>query len=307
MKLPPLEALRYFEVVARHLSFTQAADELCVSQSAVSQKILLLEDRLGYKLFHRKPRQLTLSREGSELLRHVILAFDQLQQAMQHISDIQQIRVIDLYCMPSMASCWLIPYLQDLQTACPEISLNLVVDTCEPNFRDDAIDVALCHGYGDMPSMLKKFLLHDYIYPVISKTLFEKYDCDPERCLQQIPLLHDSLPQVKLATSWKQWALSQGKNIDTQAGHRYNRADLILQAAIEGQGLALTRHVLVAREIAAGRLVLLYRDCIQDQSVYLVCQKSLLEKTHVSEFIEWIEAKARSFEQEYSIEKLLHQ
>ncbi|HBO38985.1 MAG TPA: LysR family transcriptional regulator, partial [Pasteurellaceae bacterium] len=71
MKLPPLEALRYFEVVARHLSFTLAADELCVSQSAVSQKILLLEDRLGYKLFHRRPRQLGLTKEGNELLRHV--------------------------------------------------------------------------------------------------------------------------------------------------------------------------------------------------------------------------------------------
>ena len=307
MKLPPLEALRYFEVVARHLSFTQAADELCVSQSAVSQKILLLENRLGYKLFHRKPRQLTLSREGSELLRHVILAFDQLQQAMQHISDIQQIRSIDLYCMPSMASCWLMPYLQDLYVTCPEISLNLVVDTCEPNFRDDAIDVALCHGYGDMPSMLKQFLLHDYIYPVVSKSLFEKYDCDPERCLQQIPLLHDSLPQVKLATSWRQWALYHGKNIDTQAGHRYNRADLIMQAAIDGQGLALARHVLVARDVAAGKLVPLYPDSIQDQSVYLVCQKALLEKPHVHQFIELIVAKAKSFEQEYSVDKLLHQ
>ena len=305
MKLPPLEALRYFEVVARHLSFTSAADELCISQSAVSQKISLLEQRLGYKLFYRKPRQLTLSKEGCELQRHVILAFDQLQQAMQHISSIQQLRAIDLYCMPSMASCWLMPYLQDLYNSNPDISLNLIVDTGEPQFREESMDLALCHGYGDGPNMLKQFLFQDYIYPVVSNALFLKYDGDPDRCLQHIPLLHDSLPQAKLSTSWRQWAAQHDKHIDIQAGYRYNRADLIMQAAIDGQGLALARHVLAAREVAEGRLVPLYPDVVQDQSVYLVCRKNLLEKEHVVQFVDWISAKAKAFEQDYAISRLI--
>ncbi|MCI7479511.1 MAG: LysR substrate-binding domain-containing protein [[Pasteurella] aerogenes] len=303
MKLPPLEALRYFEVVARHLSFTLAADELCVSQSAVSQKILLLEDRLGYKLFYRKPRQLSLTKEGNELLRYVVIAFNQLQTAMQHIAEIQQAHTINIYCMPSMASCWLIPQLHDLYQRVPELSLNLVVDVSEPDFLDDSIDMALCHGYGDHPNTVKKLLFQDYIYPVISRELFSHYQQDPELCLRHLPLLHDSMPQAKLSTSWQQWVIQHRKNINTQTGYRYNQADLIIQAAVNGQGIALVRHVLVARYVAEGKLVPLYPEYTPDQNIYLVYRKTLLHKEYVQNFIDWIEDKARSFLHEFSIEK----
>ncbi|HBO38984.1 MAG TPA: hypothetical protein DD638_10010, partial [Pasteurellaceae bacterium] len=239
----------------------------------------------------------------NELLRHVVIAFNQLQTAMQHIAEIQQARAINLYCMPSMASCWLMPQLQDLYQCVPDLSLNLMVDISEPDFLDDSIDMALCHGYGDHPNMVKKFLFQDYIYPVVSRDLFLQYNQDSELCLHHLPLLHDSMPQAKLSTSWQQWAAQHKKTINTQTGYRYNQADLIMQAAINGQGIALARHVLVARQVAEGKLVPLFPEYTQDQSVYLVCRDTLLQKDHILRFIDWIEDKALSFITDFQIDK----
>lgn len=114
------------------------------------------------------------------------------------------------------------------------------------------------------------------------------------------------MPQAKLSTSWRQWAAQHDKHIDIQAGYRYNRADLIMQAAIDGQGLALARHVLAAREVAEGRLVPLYPDVVQDQKrLFGMAGKNLLEKEHVVQFVDWISAKAKAFEQDYAISRLI--
>ncbi|MGL6259215.1 LysR substrate-binding domain-containing protein [Vibrio sp. WXL103] len=306
MKLPPLEAVRYFEAAARHLSFTLAAEELFVSQSAVSQKVIQLEERLGYKLFYRKPRQLLLTERGSQLLPLVSSALNQIHDAFHNTSQADQEAVLRLCCQPSFASCWLLPLLSDFYQRFPDTVVNLVASLNQPDSNHNCFDISLSHGFGDQPQMLQKELFRDYIYPVATPELVERYQLDDLSNLAHVPLLHDSQPQAKLSTSWQRWLMEhQLQHIDTSKGYSFNRADLVVNAALAGQGVALGRHVLVAQQVAKGNLVPLTRKVTPDQSVYLVCQKGLLEHKQVAEFIDWIERVSRNFEHECDINKLM--
>ena len=304
MKFPPLDALRYFEATARLSSFTLAADELCISQSAVSQKVNQLEDRLGYRLFDRKPRQLSLTDRGSLLYPKVHQALIQIHDAFQQV-EYQQINLLDVYCMPSFAARWLMPILNDFHDKNKNISINITAELTEPNFNQEIVDVGICHGIGDQPQMMQLHLFKDYIYPVASPELFKKLQLNDLNNLKKATLLHDSLPQAKLSTSWNVWLTENNiTGVNPNVGCRYNHADLIVRAAIDGQGVALARHVLVAEDIAQGRLIRLTDLITPDQSVYLVCLKKLVDKPQVASFIKWITQKAEEFESKYDIEKL---
>ncbi|WP_089139621.1 LysR substrate-binding domain-containing protein [Vibrio rumoiensis] len=306
MKLPPLEAVRYFEVSARHLSFTLAAEELFVSQSAVSQKVILLEERLGYKLFERKPRQLTLTEKGKQLFPVVNEALNQLHDGFNNLQALSNTRAIQVYCMPSFATQWLMPLLSQFKATHPHIELNLVADIKEPTFNSGRLDIAINHGFGDKPQMIQKELLRDYIYPVATPEMIETYQLHDLNNLNKVTLLHDSVPQAKLSTSWQKWLLDNNiKHVDARNGYRYNQADLIISAAQSGQGVALARHVLVAKKVATGKLLPLINDVTPDQSVYLTYLKKWSENPEMIFFIKWLEGKSREFEYNYHVNRLV--
>ncbi|MGB5446319.1 MAG: transcriptional regulator GcvA [Psychromonas sp.] len=305
-RLPPLEALRYFECAARHLNFTLAAQELCVSQSAVSQKIIQLEECLSYKIFERKPRQLRLTDNGEQLFHSVHLALNQIRDTVNTIESRKQIRRLEIYCMPSFASRWLMPCINDFHQNHPNIDLNLVANLSEPNFHNEEVDIGICHGIGDQPSMVQKLLFRDYIYPVASPELLKRVSLKTPEDLSKVTLLHDSLPQAKLSTSWHRWLSELNiKGVDHNSGNRFNQADLVVQAAIDGQGVALGRHALVAREVAKGRLVPIFNHVIEDDGVYLVCLKKLIERPQVGHFIDWMKQQAQIFESQFNINNII--
>lgn len=307
-RLPPLEALRYFESAARHLNFTLAAQELYVSQSAVSQKIIQLETSLNYKIFERKPRQLKLTENGEKLARSVHLALNQIRDTLNNIDSHKEIGSLEIYCMPSFASQWLMPCINNFHQNHPNIDLNLMAELSEPNFHNEEVDIGICHSIGDHPSMEQQLLFRDYIYPVASPELLARISLETPEDLSKTILLHDSIPQAKLSTSWHRWLSELNiKGVDHNSGNRFNQADLIVQAAINGQGVALARHALVAREVAQGRLVPLFGHIIEDDGVYLVCLKKLVERQQVSHFIDWIKQQAQYFESEFNIHKMMHQ
>lgn len=307
-RLPPLEALRYFECAARHLNFTLAAQELCVSQSAVSQKIIHLEDSLNYKIFERKPRQLRLTANGDELFQSVHLALNQIRDTVNNLESRKQISRLEIYCMPSFASRWLMPCINDFHQNHLNIDLNLVAEFSEPNFHKEEVDVGICHGIGDQASMEQQLLFRDYIYPVASPELLKRVSLKTPEDLSKTILLHDSVPQAKLSTSWHRWLSELNiKGVDHNSGNRFNQADLIVQAAIDGQGVALGRHALVAREVANGRLVPLFGHIVEDGGVYLVCLKKLVERPQVGLFIDWIKQQSQLFEKQFNINNIMYQ
>lgn len=304
-RLPPLEALRYFECAARHSSFTLAAQELCVSQSAVSQKIIQLEDLLNYKVFERKPRQLKLTANGELLFRSVFQSLNQIRDTISQLEPYSHTSELEVYCMPSFASRWLMPCINDFHEKYPNIELNLMAEFAEPNFSKEGVDVGICHGIGTSASLEHQLLFKDYIYPVASPDLLKKISLDTPDDLAKTILLHDSIPQAKLSTSWHRWLSDLNiQGVDPNNGYRFNQVDLIVQAAIDGQGVALGRHAIVAREIARGRLVPLFGHVVEDGGIYLICLKNLLENPQVAHFIDWMQQQAKLFENEFDINNI---
>jgi len=306
LRLPPLESLRYFEAAARYLSFTLAAEELCVSQSAVSQKVIQLEEKLGYKLFERRIRQLVLTEQGVMLYPAVYASLTEIRDTLSQIDSRSrgQVSQLTVYCMPSFASHWLMPRLHDFHIKYPHINLHLIAELSEPNFHNEIVDIGICHGIGDQHGMEHTLLFWDYVYPVISPELLKKQPMNTLQDLTNTVLLHDSLPQAKLSTSWQRWFLERGvRSVDSSSGYRFNQADLIVRAALDGRGVALGRHVLVAKEIEQGRLQPLFQDYERDDGVYVVCLKKLANCPQVAAFLEWIREQAFQFDQEMAVDK----
>lgn len=306
-RLPPLEALRYFEAAARHLSFTLAADELCISQSAVSQKVIQLEQRLGYKLFERRTRHLLLTASGTRLYPAVHSALGLLSETLGNIGALTQRSKLTVYCMPSFANRWLMPRLQDFHSKHPHIDLHLIAEFSEPNFHNETVDIGICHGFADQHGTEQRLLFRDYVYPVISPSLQQTLELREPADLSRAILLHDSLPQAKLATSWQKWLAERGvHHIDCSGGYRFNQADLIVGAALNDRGVALGRHVLVADEVASGHLIPLFKDVVEDDGVYAVFLKKLANNPPIQTFCAWLEEQAKTFEREGCIAKICY-
>jgi LysR family glycine cleavage system transcriptional activator len=306
-KLQSLDSLRYFEAVARHLSFTLAAKELCLTQSAVSQKIIQLEARLGYPLFERKIRQINLTSSGDVLYKSVRDALSQIRCTLDELKISEFTSGLNIYCMPSFANRWLMPRLNSFQESFPNININLLAENPAPNFTNEQIDIGIFHGFNDNKSaMHQSLLIKDYIYPVASPELVKKIKLDNLYDLKNTNLIHDSLPNAKLASSWQKWLFERNVNIDEvdyNKGYKYNQADLIIRAAIDGHGVALAHHVLVAKAIEEGRLVRVFNDISPCETVNIACFNDLLEHLPTKNFYDWILNQAKIFEEKYNLEK----
>jgi len=308
IQLQSLDSLRYFESVARHLSFTEAAKELCLTQSAVSQKIIQLETRLGYPLFERKIRQINLTNSGEILYRSVHNSLSQIRNTLNELDVSASTSELNIYCMPSFANRWLTPKLNSFQESFPNININLLAVNPEPAFTHEHIDIGIFHGLSDnQSSMQPTVLIKDYIYPVASPELLKRIKLDNIYDLKNTNLIHDSLPNAKLASSWQKWLFERNVHIDEvnyNKGYRFNQADLIIRAAIDGQGIALTHHVLVAKDIEDGRLVRVLDGISPCEEVNIVCFKDLLNNPPIKIFHDWILGQATVFERKFNLDKL---
>jgi len=308
IQLQSLDSLRYFESVARHLSFTEAAKELCLTQSAVSQKIIQLETRLGYPLFERKIRQINLTNSGEILYRSVHNSLSQIRNTLNELDVSASTSELNIYCMPSFANRWLTPKLNSFQESFPNININLLAVNPEPDFTHEHIDIGIFHGLSDnQSSMQPTVLIKDYIYPVASPELLKRIKLDNIYDLKNTNLIHDSLPNAKLASSWQKWLFERNVHIDEvnyNKGYRFNQADLIIRAAIDGQGIALTHHVLVAKDIEDGRLVRVLDGISPCEEVNIVCFKDLLNNPPIKIFHDWIVDQATVFERKFNLDKL---
>ena len=309
IQLQSLDSLRYFESVARHLSFTLASKELCLTQSAVSQKIIQLEARLGYPLFERKIRQINLTNSGEILYRSVHNSLSQIRSTLNELEISEPKSELDVYCMPSFANRWLMPKLNSFHESFPNININLIAENPEPDFSKEQIDIGIFHGLSNHQySMQQTMLTKDYIYPVASPDLVKKIKLDDLYDLKNTHLIHDSLPNDKLSSSWQEWLSERNVHIDEvdyNKGYKFNQADLIVRAAIDGQGVALTHHVLVAKEIDDGRLVRVFDDISPCEEVNIVCFKDLPNHPQIKSFYDWLLNQAKVFEEKHSIEKFI--
>ncbi len=289
--LPPLLALRAFEAAARHGSFARAADELSITPAAVSQQVRYLEERLGIRLFTRNPRGVELTRAGADYAPPITSALDQIASATQRVRTADSAGTLTLSTTPSFASKWLMPRLIRFQGRHPELDVRLATSNALADFKLHDIDLAVRYGKGQWPGLLAELLLETERFPVCSPAL----QAGPVPLRQPKDLRKHTLLHVK-TDEWAEWLAFAGlEKLSWSRGPQYSDAGLVTQAAVEGQGVGLGQRVLVADDLAAGRLVEPFKLRMPGESAYyIVTLPGAMNRAKVRYFVDWLRDEAKT-------------
>ncbi|MCW8885325.1 MAG: transcriptional regulator GcvA [Motiliproteus sp.] len=300
-RLPPLKALRAFEAAGRHESLKKAAEELHVTTGAISQQIKLLEEHLGVDLFRRLSKSVRLTEAGKASLPIIEEAFELLREGAATAQNYRSGSIISVSVAPSFGMKWLLPRLDQFCKDHPEIDLKVDASTREVDFAHEEVDLAIRYGPIKERGMHIEVLTEEEVFPVCSPRLLERPGQLPLKLTQpqqlvDFPLLHlerrrndDHFP------NWTQWLESAGvKGLDFQHGMSFSMSNMVLQAAIDGQGVAMGSSVLAADDLKAGRLIRPFQDSLTARySYYLICSKNLSRQPEVIQFIEWIRSEIK--------------
>lgn len=292
-RLPPLNALRAFEAAARHLSFTKAAEELHVTQAAISHQIKGLEEWLAMPLFRRMNRALILTEAGQAYLPPVKDAMDTLAQATERLFRQDQAGSLTVSTMPSFAAKWLVMRLGRFQALHPDIDVLLLTTPQLTDFAQQDVDVAIRFGLGRWPDVRAERLMKEDIFPVCAPHMLD----GPKPLRTPGDLRHHTLLHDDYMINWTNWFEAAGvSGIDVTRGPRYTDSALLIQAATDGQGIALAREVLVADDLAAGRLVRLFTVTLPgDYAYYVVAPHHYFARPKVQAFRDWIFSEAERY------------
>ncbi|MGH6899264.1 MAG: transcriptional regulator GcvA [Geminicoccaceae bacterium] len=291
-RLPPLNALRTFEAAARHLSFTKAADELFVTQAAVSHQIRTLEDHLGTRLFRRMNRALMLTDEGQALLPAVREAFDRLLAGVRRVEELCCGGALTISTTPSFAASWLAGRLVRFQALHPEIELHLGATPRLVDFAREGIDCGIRYGEGDWPGLRVERLFQTALMPVCSPILRD----GPHPLRQPEDLAHHTLLHaLDGGDDWRLWLRAAGvQGIDPTRGPKFDSITLVLQAALNGAGVGIGRRQLVEAEVASGRLVAPFDLELTDEcAYYFVAPGAMADQPKVVAFRDWLLQEVR--------------
>lgn len=281
-RLPPTKALVVFEATARHLSFTRAAAELSLTQAAVSRQIRLLEQDLGVLLFNREKRAVCLTPEGQRLKRTVSMALGHIAETAVALRQIHAVPHINLHTTTAFGALWLMRRIGRFRAAFPEIQLRLVSSDEEIDLLGGNIDLSISYGRSESewPGLHATRLLEDELFPVCSPGFRDRLPADfTLDALPTQPLLHLEAHEP-VWMSWSTWFRYMG--VETadrlQPGTSFNNYLVILQAAQEGQGIALGWRQLVQPFLDSGQLVRPVADSLDaDNAYYLLVQPGSLE------------------------------
>ncbi|MEY9105480.1 LysR family glycine cleavage system transcriptional activator [Bradyrhizobium yuanmingense] len=294
-RLPSLNGLRAFEAAARHLSFTLAASELNVTQTAISHQIRRLEEELGIRLFIRQNRALALTPEARDYLPGVRAAFNDLRLATDRLLRKDDDKVLTVSTLASLAAKWLLPRLTDFQEQHPGIDVRITTSTSLVDFQRDNVDAAIRYGRGQWPGLRADWLMADELFPVCSPSLLrgDKPLRRPED-LRNHPLLHTSSTN---SDDWRLWLTAAGlpADIARHPGITFDMIFMTIQAAIDGIGVAMGRTSYVQDDIAKGRLVVPFKIALPaDAGFYLVSPEGRREAPKLAAFRQWVLAAAQN-------------
>lgn len=291
-RLPSLNGLRAFECAARYMSFTKAAAELHVTQTAISHQIRRLEDELGVTLFLRLKEGLALTEEGQAYLPGIRAAFHELRHATQALLASRQNTVLTINTLVSVASKWLLPRLPSFQQANPDIDVRISASTELVDFRQGGIDAAIRYGRGDWKGLRADFLMSDEIFPVCSPALLST----TKGLNTPADLLDHTLLQVSGMTAgdWNRWLSAAGESATLAEGPRltFDLAMMAVQAAVDGQGVCIGRSTYVADDLRAGRLVAPFALRLKDElGFYLVTPHETADSKKIVALRTWLMAQ----------------
>lgn len=310
-RLPPLAALRAFESAARHLSFKKAAEELHVTPAAVSLQIKTLESYLGVSLFLRLTRALELTSHGEAMLPKVREGFDCLAAAVE-VTRRRCGSILAVTAPPSFAARWLLPRLPRFSAAHPDVDVRLssspttvdrrgvstVLDEAMVDPRDGNSGMAIRYGTGNYPGYRVELIFTADCVPVCSPALLRDGTAltTPDD-LRHCTLIHDeTIDDEERRPNWSEWLKLAGvSGIDGRKGPHFSNAVLAVEAALEGQGVALALRPLVEADVAAGRLVMPFDISVPSPYAYfLVMPAVVADRAPVVAFRDWIVAEAQT-------------
>jgi len=291
-RLPPLKSIHYFAVAARLLSFSKAAEELNVTHSAISHQIKALEAWLGVKLFRRANRQVILTDAGQIYLKPVLEAFERLGDASRHLKRREQSGPLTVSTTPSLAAKWLVPHLRTFHVEHPDIDVRISATERLTEFEREDVDVAIRSGRGNWTGVTVEKLLEEDFFPVCSPALLQNGPPlrEPQDLARHTWLIDYDWPQ----DMWGRWLEAVGAGgIKPQRTLSFNHSALMLQAATDGIGVALSAGVLVADDLASKRLVKPLKGSVAtDLAYYLVGPSGAFERPKVLAFRDWLRREA---------------
>lgn len=299
--LPPLTSLRAFEAAARSLSFTRAARELHVTPAAISHQIRGLERFLGVVLFQRTGRRLELTRDGQLAAEHFKEAFDRIARGVQALRPQSREGELTVSVTPAFATRWLVPRLPSLSTALPQVRLKIVTGTSPVDFDRDEIDLAIRFGRGSHEAVVTEQLFGEWVAPVASPAFMRSHHLRKPGDLARVRLLHDeSMRRVGRPPTWSEWLrAADAPAIEVDGGTVFDDSHLALQAAADGQGVALGRLAYAVNDLSQGRLVLPFREVIElDLHYHLLVPEIRATEPLIAGIRRWLQQEAQAFRSE---------
>lgn len=290
---PGIRLLQAFEAVGRLGSFTKAASELRVTQSAVSHAVKELEFRLDKQLIVRGSQAMSMTHAGQSYYRTVVEALSILDLGERAIeSHRQKKNVLSVSVSPTFAAKWLVPRLGDFSARYPDTDVRISADPRHINFLIDDIDIAVRHGDGNWPELQCTRLCKEYLFPVCTPDLAERIQKSGPRALINETLIHT--PNDR---RWALWLEKVGIDPSEMSGRKLflNEMSLAIDAACTGQGVALVRSALGASFILDGSLARPFSECVAAEAAFwIVGPKRTLNDPRIEDFVEWMvnEAKA---------------
>jgi DNA-binding transcriptional LysR family regulator len=289
-RLPPLGALRAFEAAARHLSFTKAAQELGVTQAAVSHQVKSLEDALGAKLFRRLTRALALTDAGASLAPDLGEAFERMGRAVQRVQEREAHGILRVSLLYTFALAFLVPRLGRFSSRHPAIDLKLETNSRVIDFDREPFDAAIRYGRGPYPSLHADLLFPDALTPLCAPALARKIKKPAD------VLNHKLLDDQNFWDDWAVWLTAAGLD-PKQPRQRttvFDSTRLAVEAAMEGLGLALGAPFLFESELKSGRLVQPLKLVVPaGKSYWLVCRRRDAERPNMLAFRQWLVEETR--------------
>ena len=290
--LPPLDLLVAFEAAGRKSSFTAAAEELSLTQAAVSRQIRLLEETLGQKLFIRSHRAVHLTDQGRKYLHTVTLALDHLTNASREIRRAESELIVTVAATHSVATLWLLPRIKDFKDENPDLDIKLIASDSDAECLDETVDISILRGDGSWAGYYAERLLDEEVFPVCSPTYLTQVEPlrDPADLVETV-LIHVVANHEEWMT-WPVWLTEM--NVALPEDHRQlliNTYPLSIQAACDGLGVALGWRYLVDAHIDSGQLVRPLPQSVTTQDgYYVLTQKNRSLTPQAEAFLDWVRA-----------------
>lgn len=297
-----LNALRAFEASARHQSFSTAAEELNVTPAAVGQLVRTLEQWLGTPLFHRGTSgkaRLVATEAAERALPDIRAGFERLTLGIERMRESSPNRVLTVTVSPAFDAKWLLPRIERFHSACPDTDVRLDTQLKAVDFLTQRIDIGVRYGAGQWHGLIAEKLMDEDIFPVCSPKLKNTLDCfNTLADLANQTLIHDQSMEGSAGfTTWETWlCMAAAKDVSTRRGMKINNSAAVLQAAIDGQGIALARSVMARDDLAAGRLIRLFPDIqfVSPLAYYVVYRSECASLPRLKAFRDWLFEEARA-------------